>query len=133
MIFLFCQQGSLGAPAGADVADIALDYLFISYHIHIADEFHLDQSAAFRPELQVLIADKLILLQRQEGIPAGFDILERTYFPEFLFHKLFPRVAQHVYQVRVDIADRSGFGIQDQNAVLGRFKESPVTKLGINE
>ena len=130
---LFRPQGSLGPLAVADVTDIALDDLFIADQIHVADEFHLDQTSALCLERQVFVANKLILLQRQEGIPAGLDILERADLPELLFHKFLARVAQHIDQIGVDVADRARFGVQYQNAVLGRFEESAVAKLRLDE
>jgi len=110
-----------------------LDDFFIADQINVADEFHLNQAAVFRLERQVFVADKFILLQRQKGIPADLDVLERADFPEFLFHKFFTRVAQHVDQIGVDVVYQTRLGIQDQDAVLGRFEESAVAKLRLDE
>jgi len=123
------SRASVDLNALGDVADIALDDLLAARFIDVADEFHLDQPPVFCSERQIFIADIFIFLQVLEGMLAGFDILECTHFPDFFFYELFSRIFQHIDQERIDIGDRSALGIQDQNPVLGRLKQTPVAKL----
>src|SRR5437762_44284 len=77
---------------------------------------------------QILVTDVSFLLQFSKGDLAGFDISHGTDFPEFLSQELVAGIAQHINQEGVYFRNLSGVGIEQEYAVLGRFKEATKTK-----
>ena len=61
-----------------DIADVALDHLFVTGLIHVADKLHGNLAAIPRFQGQVFIADISVLLQPLQHGLIGLDVLERT-------------------------------------------------------
>ncbi len=96
--------------------------------IHVADKLHGDLAAIPRFQRQVFIADIPFLLQLLEHGLVGHDVLERTKFPDGFADQFAAGKAQQLDQERVHIADAPRVGFQNQDAVLRRFKQPPITQ-----
>ena len=68
----------LRALALGDVADVALDHVFVARFIHVADKFHGDVPAIARFQRQIFIADIAVFLQTFQHDFVRFNVFERT-------------------------------------------------------
>ena len=112
-----------------DVADAALDILPAVALIDGADEFHFNPPPGAGFQCQVLVADVFLLLQLREVLLVGDDVLEKPQLPDFLAQKFLMRETQQLDQEWIYIHDHPRPGIDDQDAVLGRFEEPAIADL----
>ena len=124
---------ALRLHALGDVTDVAVDDAGVVQRKRIADKLHVDVAAIAGFKLQTIVVNVVPCLELSESCPGTDDVLERTKIPDDLPQKVRVRVAQQSHQERIDINHLSGVGIENQDAILGRFKEPPVTLLGIAE
>ena len=77
-----------------NVANVALNDFPSVFVVEIAYKFNLAAQPRFVLEGQILIADKMCLLQLAKSCSAGLFILKEADFPEFLVQQFGVAVAQ---------------------------------------
>ncbi len=111
-----------------DVANIALDHVAVAGLIHVADKLHGDVAAIPRFQRQVFIADIPFLLQSLQHDLVRLDVLERTQFADGFADHFVAGKAQQLEKEGIHIIDAAGRNIQDQDAILRRFKQPAITQ-----
>src|SRR5476651_1855203 len=90
-----------------DVPDVALNYLFVTSLIDVADKLHGNFAAILRFQGKVFIADIPVLLQQLEHGLIGHDVLERTKIANGLADHFVEGKAQQLAKERICISDAS--------------------------
>ena len=127
---LVAPQFLLGPLALRDVANVALNDFAAVDLIDVADKLHVDGPAVAGFQRQVVVTDIGFTLQLPELRLGRFGVFERANLPEFVSQQLLASVAQHIRQERVDIINLPGVRIENQNPVLGGFKQPAVAHFG---
>ncbi len=122
-------DGALSLPALADVADVALDHFSMVDQIDVADELHVDLPPIGGFQRQIVVADIALLLQLLEVGLVGKHVLEEPQFPDLHAEERLAGESQQLDQERIHIVDHPRFGIEDQDAVLGRLEKTAIAKL----
>jgi hypothetical protein len=112
-----------------DVADVALDHACAVDEVHVAHELDGDLAAIAGLERQVLVAHEVVALKLGERLLGRGDVLEHAEVPEVPADQLAVRVAGELGQERVDVIDPPGRGVDDEDAVLGRFEQPSISEL----
>src|ERR1017187_1457030 len=113
-----------------DVADVALDEPLLVHEIGVADELDLDLLPVFRLQWQTFVANPVCVVQFGERDFGSPRALEGTDFPQFLSQKFFLRIAEQIFHERTGVHHLPGVGVENEDAVLRRFKQPPVTEFG---
>jgi hypothetical protein len=121
----------LQAAALGDVSDVALNDIAMIHLIDVADKFNFNLLPGFRFERQVFVADVAFVLQFSEGGLVLLSISEHTYLPELLAYYLSVRVAQHLLNEGIGIEDCTLTFVEDEDGILGRFKQPPIAQFRI--
>jgi hypothetical protein len=103
----------------------------VIYIIDVADKLYCDRLPALCHEWQMFISNIIVILQSLERIPGGGYVLERTHLPDISPTNGFIRKIKQLQQEGVDIDHLSRSGIENQDAILGRFEEPTITLLRI--
>src|SRR4029450_9323933 len=132
----FCQRFRLvvrlslkAAPFG-DVPNVALNDLTLIHLVDVADKFDFDPLSLLGFERQIFVANITLRLQLTESGLALCLISEESNLPEFLADKFLLRIAQHLFDERIGVEDFPGVSIEDEDGILGGFKESSIACLG---
>jgi hypothetical protein len=128
--FLLAVPQRLYRPAIRDVADIALNHFYVTCLIQVADKLHGNLAAVFRFQRQVFVADIPVLLQSLQHGLIGHEVFERANFSDRLADHFPVRITQEFDQERIHISDASRVNVQNQDAILRRFEQPPITKFG---
>jgi len=110
----------------ADVTDIALNDTYAIDEIDAAHEFDVKLLSLCRLHRQVFIADVIILLQLMKPLLVYLYVFEEAQLPDVLALAHFKRIAEQVGDVRIGVDHHAGLGIEDQNAVFGRFEQAAI-------
>ena len=113
-----------------DVTNVALDHVAVTGLIHVADK--LDGNVTTIPcfQGQVFIADIPVPLQSLKHDLVRLDVLKRTKLADGFADHFAAGKSQYSNQERVHIGDASRVHVQNQDAILRRFKQPPVTQFG---
>jgi hypothetical protein len=103
-----------------------LDHLFFAGLIDVAYKLHGNVAAILRFQRQVFIANIAILLQSLQHGLVGNNILEGTQIANSLPDHFFPRKSQQPNQIGIYVGDAPRFHLQNQNAILRRFKQTAI-------
>ena len=120
----------LGLLALGNVANVALNDFAAVDLINVADKLHVHGPAVAGFQRQVFVTDIGFTLQLPELRLGRFGVFERADLPEFVSQQLLASIAQHIRQERVDIINLPGARIENQDSVLGGFKQPAVAHFG---
>src|ERR1700679_4073527 len=81
-------QGVLNLFTFRDVANIALNYVLLTFLVKVGHYFNFAHAAVPALKRQILIADIMFLSQLGEHLAAHFLIFQQTDFPKLLADKL---------------------------------------------
>src|SRR4030095_7109448 len=131
----FCQRFRLlvGLPlqatAFASVSNVALYDLALIHLVDVADKFDVDPLSLLGFERQIFVANITLRLQLTESGLALCLMSEEPDLPEFLADEFLLRIAQHLFDERIGVEDFPGVGIEDEDGMLGGFKEASIAGL----
>ena len=130
MHFLGFDELSFQLLAFRDAAQVALNKPLLVHQIGAADELDLDPPPVFRLQGQPLVANPVGLLQLGKSDFGSILSFEWADFPQFPAQKFFLRVAEQILHERIGVHHLPGHGVENEDAVGGRFKQPPVTQFG---
>src|ERR1700752_5210222 len=116
--------------AGSDVPDVTLDNLLRFHPVNIAHEFDLNLLSISPPQRKVFVTDIFVLLKCLKGRTISGDVVELTNIPQFAAAEFFKRVIKQINQKWVYVHDLPVVGIENQDPVLGGFKQTAIAQLG---
>ena len=126
---LILQSQPLGSPPSRDVADVAVHHGGVAGSVAVADELHLTPAAVRRLQHQVVVAQVALVLQCVEQLQHPLLVVEEAQFPQLLAQQLGWCQLQQLTDGGVGLEDAAAVGCQDEDAVLGRFKQAPIALL----
>ena len=121
-------RSSLGFFALCRVSNIALNQPLLVHDKCVADKLHLDPTTILRLQRDAFVAKTVIVLQFGKRNFRGRFPFERTDLPQFPSQEFFLRIAEQILHERVGIDHLPRIGVQDQDAILCRLKQPPITQ-----
>ena len=109
-----------------DIPDIELNHLVFTFAIQVAHHLRLHMPALSGLQRHFRKPHHSFCVEPDEDGLSVFQFLERSHFPEAFPDQLLAAIAAQLNGERIHVRNLTGFAIDDENAVLGGFKKTPV-------
>jgi hypothetical protein len=123
-LFFVPAQLCLGLPLG-HVANVALDYIGMTFAINIAEKLDFPDIASFAFQRQILVADVALFLQLAKCPLPGLKVLKQSNLPKLLANQLPAIATQQFGNEWVGVENPARGCVHYQHAIAGRLKKSP--------